>query len=87
MLVKIYWTIWAMVAAAAAMIFVTGYFTAVMAVVFGFTAFGLVFMGMIGVLPSMVTHPAPPKPMPLAAPTVEPAKSVITEGFGILKSA
>ena len=87
MLVKIYWTIWAMVAAAAAMFFVAGYFTALTAVVFGFTAFGLVFMGMIGVLPAMVTHPTPPKQKAVAVPVTSPAKPAVSEGFGVLKSA
>lgn len=59
MLTKIYALIWLAVAFAAGVFFLTGNFTMVTAVVFGFILFGLVFMGMMSVLPATVAHPAP----------------------------
>ena len=89
MLVKIYWTVWAVMAFGAAMIFLAGYFTAVVGVAFGFIAFGVVFMGMIAVLPAMVSHPAPRKRA--AAPThaAHTETPVVGEAFagGVLRSA
>ena len=88
MLVKMYWMAWALTAVAALMVLVAGYFTLMMATIFGFIAFGLVFMGMIGVLPSMVSHPAPPKPVAVpAAPVLRAETPLPTETFGVLKSA
>ena len=89
MLIKMYWTVWAVVAFAAAMFFVTGNFTALVGVVFGFILFGVVFMGMIGVLPAMVSHPAvrkPPAP-PLPAARADALKPSTTFAGGVLKSA
>ena len=57
MLVKIYWYSWALFGAASAVLWMTGTFTMLAAVVLGFVSFGLTFMGMIAVLPAMV-HPA-----------------------------
>jgi hypothetical protein len=54
MYVKVYWMIWAVALAAAGLFFVTGNLTTMVGIWFGFLAFGLVFMGMISVLPSMV---------------------------------
>ena len=59
MVIKVYITICTMLATAAATLFVTGNFTAIVAVVLGFVAFGAVFMGMMFVLPFTATHPAP----------------------------
>ena len=88
MLVKMYWMVWAATAIAALMVFLTGNFTLMMATIFGFIAFGLVFMGMIGVLPLMVSHPARPKPVILpAAPVLRANPPVANESFGVLKSA
>ena len=56
-MVKLYWSLWSVVALAALGIYLTGNFSPMAAVVFGFIAFGMVFMGMIGVLPTMVAHP------------------------------
>ena len=61
MLVKIYWTIWLAVATVAAIIFVSGSMTLVAVVAFGFIAFGLTFMGLMGVLPATISHPTPAK--------------------------
>ena len=56
MLVKLYWSIWFAVVLIAVGLLLTGNFAKEAAVVFGFISFGLVFMGMIGVLPSTVAH-------------------------------
>lgn len=59
MLAKIYWYTWLVIAAAAGLFFLTGNMTLSAVVVFGFIAFGMVFMGMMGVLPATVAQPAP----------------------------
>jgi Na+-transporting methylmalonyl-CoA/oxaloacetate decarboxylase gamma subunit len=59
MLVKIYGMLWVFGIVVAALFFLTGNLTPVVAVVFGFITFGMVFMGMMGVLPSTVGHNAP----------------------------
>ncbi len=64
MLVKIYWMLWSAIAIIAALLFVTGNFSIMTLVAFGFVSFGMIFMGMMCVLPSMVGHhavPAEPK--------------------------
>ena len=57
MLIRIYAMIWLAVGFATAVLFLTGNFTALTAVAFGFLVFGLVFMGMISVLPALMAHP------------------------------
>lgn len=87
MLVRIYWTIWAMFLFIGALLFVSGNFTMFAAVAMGFFAFGLTFMGMISVLPGMVTHPAPERsaaPDPIVAPVRQTSTA---KAFGVLKSA
>ena len=59
MLTKIYMMLWFAVLFTAGAIFVTGSFTMLTAVVFGFITFGLVFMGMMSVLPATVAHRKP----------------------------
>ena len=56
MLTKIYTGLWIATLAAALALFLAGNMTMLAWVVFGFVAFGLVFMGMMGVLPAMVVH-------------------------------
>ena len=56
MFVKLYWTMWAMLLFAAAMFFLLGSMTMPTVVVFGFLCAGLVFMGMMCVLPSRVAN-------------------------------
>ena len=53
-MVKIYTLIWFIVLSVAAMLFLMGNFTMFTGVVFGFIAFGLIFTGMMCVLPSTV---------------------------------
>ena len=59
MLLRIYQLMWALTAAAAGIFWLSGNFNMLTAVVFGFVCFGLVFMGMMSVLPTMVAHPEP----------------------------
>lgn len=61
MMVKIYGMLWVLLVVVAALFLLTGNLTPVAGVVFGFIAFGMVFMGMMGVLPSTVGHNAPVK--------------------------
>ena len=81
MIVKIYTVLWAMIAAAAAIMLLTGNFTELTLVVFGFIAFGMIFMGMIGVLPTTISHPAPLKMK--AEKTKVPAKAKEGKGFHV----
>jgi hypothetical protein len=59
MLTRIYAGLWIVVAFMAGLIYLSGNVSMLVAVVFGFICFGLVFMGMMSVLPSTVTHSRP----------------------------
>jgi len=87
MLVKVYWMTWGVVGLAALLLFAAGSFTTMTGVVFGFIAFGMVFMGMMGVLPVMVSHPAPPKEQKAPALALQPMRDTPAKVFGIWKSA
>ncbi|HSI88089.1 MAG TPA: hypothetical protein VK918_03475 [Pyrinomonadaceae bacterium] len=54
MLTKIYLALWVLLVVAFAGVYIIGNMTAEALVVFGFVAFGMVFMGMISVLPTAV---------------------------------
>lgn len=60
MMLKIYEIIWTFIATIAGVLFLTGEFTQITAVLFGFICFGMVFMGMMTVLPATIEHPVPP---------------------------
>lgn len=62
MYAKIFWILCAATLAASALFAVTGTFTPMVGVVLGFWAFGLIFMGMISVLPSTIGHHTPAAP-------------------------
>ena len=55
-MVKLYGLLWLAIATVALILFLGGVMTQPVVVVFGFISFGMVFMGIIGVLPSMVSH-------------------------------
>lgn len=76
---RFYSYLWIVFAAAAGTFWIAGLFTMLTLVVFGFVAFGLVFTGMICVLPGAVSHPhSEMKPSVLSGTTDE------TEGrFGV----
>lgn len=57
MLTKIYFTIWAALAAIVGVMFISGNLTALAIVAIGFFIFGMIFMGMMVVLPLSITHP------------------------------
>ncbi|MBV9242788.1 MAG: hypothetical protein JO314_12355 [Acidobacteria bacterium] len=66
---RFYAYLWIIYALAAATCFVTGTLTMMALVIFGFIAFGLIFAGMMCVLPAQVAHeheetsnPVPAKP-------------------------
>lgn len=61
MLIRIYETLWLLIAIAAFITYITGNFGFTTGVVFGFICIGLIFMGMIGVLPFSASHPSHPK--------------------------
>lgn len=54
---RFYSFLWAIYFVAAAVLWLAGVFTMLTTVVFGFVAFGFVFMGMMCVLPGAVSHP------------------------------
>lgn len=54
MLTKVYFALWGLIVLAAIGFFVTGNLTPMVEVVFGFIVFGMVFMGIISVLPTSV---------------------------------
>ena len=56
MLVKLYALVWVIGVAAVAATYLTGNMTPEASVLFGFLSFGAVFMGIMGVLPSMVSE-------------------------------
>lgn len=60
MIVKIYALIWLLGILAVGVMYFTGNFTPVVAIIFGFLSFGAIFMGIISVLPSTIHH-APTK--------------------------
>jgi hypothetical protein len=72
-LTKVYFALWGVLALTAAVIFITGNMTMLALVVFGAFSFGLVFMGMMGVLPILVTHPE----MGMSQKAPKPAKKPV----------
>lgn len=58
MIVKIYALLWVLGLLAAGIFYLTGNLGPIATVVFGFLTFGMIFMGMMGVLPSTVGHNA-----------------------------
>jgi len=58
MLVRIYVGLWIVGIIIVSMFYLTGNFTPIASVVFGFISFGLVFMGMMVVLPMTISHPS-----------------------------
>jgi len=67
-MVKAYEMIWALIAVVATAFFVTGSMTLFAGVVFGFIAAGMIFAGMMMILPATVAHRNHPE-----SPKAEPA--------------
>lgn len=57
MILRIYWFICAIIALAALAVFAIGSFSMMAGVIFGFIGFGVLFMGMIAVMPIWISHP------------------------------
>jgi len=87
MLIKVYWWTWGFFGLVTLLLFATGNFTMLSAVVLGFFAFGLTFMGMMGVLPTMVSHPTAPKEPKARPVAVHAINETPARAFGIFKSA
>ena len=94
MLTKIYGFCWLTFFALALIVFLTGSMTMLALVTFGFFAFGLIFMGMMGVLPSIVVHANHPgieeTPIADAAQNIrgrirDYKETVSTEAFAVRK--
>jgi hypothetical protein len=87
---KFYLSLWILAAAAAVMTFFAGAMTMFALVVFGFLAFGLVFIGMMCVLPSSVAHQHELEhtiePKPVKQPK-EKAQKAAAPAYATLKSA
>lgn len=79
MLAKIYFYTWLVLAAAFVALYIAGAMTPTVIVVFGMFVFGMVFGGMIGVLPSVVSHPGPYAEATMKMPT-EGAATPIQHG-------
>lgn len=58
---KFYNFLWVLYFVSAVVMWLSGVLTMLAIVVFGFVAFGLVFIGMMCVLPGAVSHPTPEK--------------------------
>lgn len=56
MLERIYFSLWGVLTIAMGLFYIAGILTMFTVTVFGFIAFGLIFMGMIGVLPFWSSH-------------------------------
>lgn len=57
MLTKVYLYTWLVITAAFLLLYLAGNVTMNTIVIFGFIAFGMIFIGMIAVLPFMASHP------------------------------
>ena len=53
---------WLALAVITAVLYAASSLTLETGIVIGFVAFGMVFMGIMGVLPALVSHPTPTKP-------------------------
>jgi hypothetical protein len=87
MIVKIYWSLWLALGLAALLLFAIGSFNVLTGVVFGFIAFGLTFMGMIGVLPTLVGNDGAHEVPPAQNVSIQLASETPAKAFNILKSA
>ena len=77
---KFYGFLWVLFAVSAGILWLAGVFTMLTAVVFGFIAFGLVFVGMMCVLPGHVSHPvAQRKKIPTVNKKPRAAKEKVRE--------
>ena len=59
--VRIYGLIWLFVVAAAALLYLIGFLSPIVVILFGKIVMGLVFLGIMGLLPMWATHQMSPK--------------------------
>lgn len=86
---RFYSALWIVFAAAALIFWIAGSLTMFVGVVFGFIAFGLVFTGMMCVLPTQVAHEHErPEPLmiEIAKPAVAEARRETVPAVGVLRS-
>ncbi|MFN6962187.1 MAG: hypothetical protein ACK4S4_00300 [Pyrinomonadaceae bacterium] len=86
MLVKIYWSLWGLIALSVIVVEFTVGLGLMAAVVYGFICFGMIFMGMIGVLPSSIARAQPAEPK-AKVPAAKPAAADSARHSGVLKNA
>jgi hypothetical protein len=73
---RFYWSLWVFYFVSAGILWLAGIFTLTTLIVYGFTAFGLVFTGMMCVLPNVVSHPAAETAeQPVRRKAVQPART------------
>jgi hypothetical protein len=88
MIIKIYLAMWMAVMAIGACFAIAGAFTQLFAVVFGFTLFTLVFMGMISVLPTTIgeEHAEAETAQPAVIPEAqnESTQAPLAHGHGLI---
>ena len=88
MSVRAYWSTRGVFAIATLLLFVTGNMTMLMIVAMGSVAFGLTFMGMMNVLPLLVSHVNEvAKPAEIESVALQPMRETPAKAFGMLKSA
>lgn len=85
--VKFYWSTWALFLLIVLLLLATENLSLLTGVAFGFIASGLIFMGMMGVLPIMVAEPAAPKPAKAERVATQTMPESPANAFSILKSA
>ena len=85
---KFYSYLWAVYLASAGVLWLAGALGLVAVVVFGFVAFGMVFTGMMCVLPGMTSHPEPKMPkLENAAKPAAAKPATAVSGFSAYRSA
>jgi hypothetical protein len=80
MLTKVYLYTWLVIIAAWLLLFLAGSMTMNTIVIFGFIAFGMIFIGMIAVLPFMASHPTKKFAPEASRILPEPVKAPIQHG-------
>jgi hypothetical protein len=86
MLTTIYLYTWLATAAAFVLLFLAGDMTMNTIVIFGFIAFGMIFMGMIAVLPDIAAHPNKEIAPGASRVSVKPVMASIPHGAHSLRA-
>ncbi len=85
---KFYSFLWVLYFVGAGVMWLGGVLTMLAVVVFGFVAFGLVFMGMMCVLPGAVSHPTTQEAkMPKQKKVMRPPEAKAVHGLSTYRSA